>query len=157
MSKTSENGPSVGPDAPRSAATQAGSSDGGRGEPAATALDRGGSALLVALAVGVPAGAIVGGRSAAVSVAVGALLSFSNLWVLRRVVRRLASPGSGSVGIALTLPLKFVGVVALAYAAVHFGLAEPLALSAGFAAVPLALSLLSLRGSSTARFSPSPE
>jgi hypothetical protein len=128
--------------------------DGSSPPVAAAGLVRPGLAILVC---GALLAALAGGWSAAVSVALGALLSLANVWVLRGVARRLSRPEAGGAGLAALLPFKLVLVVGAAYSLVHLRAAEPLPLVAGFAALPLGLSLLAVLGGRTPSLSPTVE
>lgn len=94
--------------------------------------------------------------SSAISAVEGVALSTVNLAFLERVVRALARPGRAQIVWALMLPVKFLLVVAVGYALLRAGMAEPAPLALGFATLPLAFALLRL-GRRSAQPTPSPE
>lgn len=89
--------------------------------------------VIVAVAA---AGDLFVGRRAAVSLVLGVVLSGANLIAMYRLTSGLAAPSAGS-GWAVLLPFKFVALVAVAFAAVRFGVADPIPLAIGFALLPL--------------------
>lgn len=91
----------------------------------------------VALVVGLGLGLFAGGPRGALSGALGVGLSGANLLLMRRITSALATPGGGAAVWALALPFKLVLLVAIAYALVATGVAEPVPLAMGFALLPL--------------------
>lgn len=92
-------------------------------------------ALVLAVVSG--AAAVLGGRRAAVSAALGVLLAGLNLLLMRRIMGALAGAGGGSAAWAIALPFKLVGLVAVAFTLVELRVAQPVPLAIGFALLPL--------------------
>jgi hypothetical protein len=100
-----------------------------------------------ALAVG--ALAVFGARSA-LAVALGSGIATGNLWVLGRIVAVLL-PGEAAgaraqsrAGWVLVAMLKMVGLVGLLWLLMRHGVGSPLALMAGFGALPIGIAIGSL-------------
>jgi hypothetical protein len=93
--------------------------------------------FLCVVGVSASAGAFWGGLPTARSAAFGVLLAAVNMLLMRRIMGALTATSGTAALWALVLPLKLVGLVAVAYVLVHFGVAQPVPLACGFALLPL--------------------
>jgi hypothetical protein len=90
------------------------------------------------------------GVGAALSVAVGAGLAASNLWLLARIVTELLpSEAAGAeaqsrAGWALVAVLKMFGLLGLAWLLMRHGIVSPLPMLIGFGALPIGIAIGSL-------------
>lgn len=101
--------------------------------------------VLATLAVGAALAAVawaLSGVSAARSVFLGATVAAANLLWWRALVRA-ALAGQGGV-LAAFAPMKLAGTIAALYFLVAVGLASPLALAIGYAALPAGLVVAEL-------------
>ena len=90
------------------------------------------------------------GWHAARGVAAGGLLATLNLFVLARAIGGALGEGPRGrrIGWAIVAGIKFVGLLVVAALLLQSGVAAPLALAVGYGALPVGLTVASLRGHS---------
>jgi hypothetical protein len=89
----------------------------------------------------------VGGPRSGLSAVLGVTLAGANLLLMRKITSALANASGASAAWAIALPFKLVALVGIAYALVHFRVAQPVPLAMGFALLPLTGVFLPRTGS----------
>jgi ATP synthase I chain len=90
---------------------------------------------------------LVFGAASALSVAIGAAVATGNLWVLARIVGALlpteaaGARAQSRAGWVLVAMLKMVGLVGLLWLLMRRGGVSPLALAAGWGALPIGIAI----------------
>lgn len=126
--------------------------------PPSGAMDPRLRAAMVGVAAAGGAFAIVGAAAWSLriggSVLLGAALAVTNLWVLARIVRAVtagARPGAGGKLWVLIALLKLLVLFAVVWGLITRDLVEPVALMAGFGALPIGVAIGSLVSDRAAR------
>jgi hypothetical protein len=87
---------------------------------------------------------------AAFSVALGAALAVSNLWILARIVVALLpevrdgseqAPSPGRIGWAILAAVKMAGLLAVSWLLMDRGVVEPLSMLIGFLSLPIGIAI----------------
>jgi hypothetical protein len=107
----------------------------------ATILRRTLIAVVVIAAVAAVVGSVLFGVRTGSSVLIGGLLGAGNLWAIARLVRGFLAEAGFKPSWTLLAMVKLAALFAVVLALVISGLAELLALAAGYAALPLGIVL----------------
>ena len=106
------------------------------------------AALVSAAAAGAlltAGGAALGGWRTLIGVALGAAAAVANLWVLARMVRAFVADDGRQRSWTLVALVKLLLLLAGMWLLVRAGVAQPIALGVGFAALPLGIVAAQLR------------
>jgi hypothetical protein len=90
--------------------------------------------------------AVFWGTRMAVSVATGAAIASSNLYVVSKIVGRVMSSGAGAGAWSLIAVMKIVVLVAGVGLLLTRGLVDPIALLVGYGSLPIGIALSPLLG-----------
>lgn len=80
---------------------------------------------------------------AGISAAVGATIAASNLWVLARIIGATARPDASKSALAWSMLalVKMLGLFALVWLLIRWGIAQPLPLVLGYGALPIGIAV----------------
>jgi hypothetical protein len=80
---------------------------------------------------------------AGISAAVGATIAASNLWALARIVGATARPDASKSALAWAMLalVKMLGLFALVWLLVRWGIAQPLPMVLGYGALPIGIAV----------------
>jgi hypothetical protein len=80
---------------------------------------------------------------AGISAAVGATIAASNLWVLARIIGATARPDASKSALAWAMLalVKMLGLFALVWLLIRWGIAQPLPLVLGYGALPIGIAV----------------